>query len=160
MEARYFDFVSPAEQPEPELEQAPLNLGAVTDPRRLLPVIYSLPLLNTLMAEVARDHCMTVEEINRDTRARRSAWARQDFMFRAYMVIRADGTHRYSLPRIGMYFQGRGGRELPLDHTTVLHGVRQEIKRRRLKLLARIKRENEASARLHGTARIQLVVAA
>jgi chromosomal replication initiator protein len=86
-----------------------------------LPAPRSLP---AILKCTASDHGSSSDEILGTSRLRCIAWARQDFMWRARQVRKANGEELYSLPRIGQFLGGK-------DHTTVLHGVRAHAKRLR-----------------------------
>jgi chromosomal replication initiation ATPase DnaA len=80
--------------------------------------------LRALLRETAEDHGLEPETLLSKSRCHPIAHPRQDFMWRARQMKRADGTHRFSSPRIAA-FLGLS------DHTTVLHGVKAHAKRAR-----------------------------
>lgn len=91
----------------------------------------------TMMAiaeRVAVAYGLTMADIRGRRRDRDAAWPRQHLMWLLYRQLRADGTHRYSLPVIGRFLGGR-------DHTTILHG----IGRHELRQLAKAQAENPHS---------------
>lgn len=77
--------------------------------------------LRSILNATADKHGVLASDILGLARCRKIAHARQEFMWAAYQPMNKDGTHRFSLPKIGG-FLGR-------DHTSVLHGVRAHAKR-------------------------------
>lgn len=74
---------------------------------------------NTMEAiahETARQHRLSVSELRGDGRKRYVAWPRQEAMYLTRQETLPDGSPRYSLQQIGLYYGGR-------DHTTVLHAI-------------------------------------
>lgn len=74
--------------------------------------------LKGIMRATAADHGVEVEDLFSVSRGKAIVRVRWDFMWRARQVKWPDGAFRYSLPQIA---QALGG----MDHTTVLHGVRE-----------------------------------
>lgn len=72
--------------------------------------------MRSILAEVCAERGVTETDILSQSRRRKIAHPRQDFMWRCRQVKRADGRDRYSLPQIGAFLQR--------DHTSVLFGVR------------------------------------
>lgn len=79
--------------------------------------------MKSLLEQTAGDHNLTVGILMSPARYRAAAYARHDFMWRARQIVKADGSHRYSMPRIARFL----GLEC---HTSVLHGVRGHAARR------------------------------
>lgn len=77
-----------------------------------------------IQAQVEAEYGLNPGELLSLRRTTRVVRPRQDFMWRCRQVKWGDGTPRYSLPKIGQHLGG-------LDHTTVLHGVRQHERRLR-----------------------------
>jgi chromosomal replication initiation ATPase DnaA len=70
-----------------------------------------------VLSEVATRHRTTVDLIKSDCRFSEVVHARQEAMYRLRSLLREDGSHRLSFPRIGQI--------LNRDHTTVLHGMKR-----------------------------------
>ena len=71
--------------------------------------------MRDIACRVAERHGLTVDDLRGSDRTKRVAWPRQEAM----AAIRETG--RYSLPRIGKFFNR--------DHTTVIHAVRRVAER-------------------------------
>ena len=80
-----------------------------------------LPTMRGLLAEVAADYGLTVEELKALGNHRRVSWPRQDFMWRCRQVKFSDGSQRFSYPQIG--------RAIARNHATVIHGEEQHAAR-------------------------------
>lgn len=76
-----------------------------------------------LMSTVAAEYGLETSDFFSSSRKRYLAHARQDFMWRCRQVKWQTGAWRYSLPQIGMFLGG-------MNHTSILHGVREHEKRR------------------------------
>lgn len=79
--------------------------------------------LHSLSYVVALEHGVMVEDLTGNSRAKEDAQARQDFMWKARQMTKADGSPRFSFPQIGRF--------LNRDHTSVMHGVEAHAKRAR-----------------------------
>lgn len=78
--------------------------------------------MRSLLIETAHRNGLTPGDLQSVSRTHRIAHPRQEFMWRCRQVKNPDGSWRYSLPQIGLFLGG-------MDHTSVLHGVRQHAKR-------------------------------
>lgn len=105
--------------------------------------------IGDIVADVARRRGLYVGEIESQSRSSHIVQARQEVFWIAYQIRTPTGAKRYSLPMIGRYFQGKGGREKPMDHASVHHGVRKHGERLREALIASIRAANELSAQEH-----------
>lgn len=105
--------------------------------------------IGDIVLEVANRRRVAVWEIESELRTARVTQARQEVYWLAYQVRTPTGERRYSLTMIGRYFNGKGGRVQPIDHTSVLHGVRKHRDRLREALIATIRAANELSALEH-----------
>lgn len=105
--------------------------------------------IGDIVADVAKRRGLYVSEIESQSRSSHIVQARQEVFWIAYQVRTPTGAKRYSLPMIGRYFNGKGGREKPMDHASVLHGVRKHGDRLRDALIASIRAANELSALEH-----------
>ena len=74
--------------------------------------------MKEIIAKVAEETGVTVEQIKGDSRLKHICRARHRFCWEAYQVRYADGHPRYSLPMIGRFLDKR-------DHTTALNSVRR-----------------------------------
>lgn len=108
----------------------------IPDDRRIIHVRDSV---RAIAEDVANRRQVTVWEIFGRAGEHRIAHARQEVMWWA----RNSGmTYKMIARRFPSPHTASGH----MDHTTVLHGVRQHEKRRRKAILARIARDNEMSA--------------
>lgn len=105
--------------------------------------------IGDIVADVAQRRGLHIFDIESQSRSAPVAQARQEVYWIAHNIRLPTGERRYSLPMIGRHFAGRGGREKPIDHTTVLHGVRAHSRRLRENLIASIRLANLASANEH-----------
>lgn len=83
-----------------------------------------VPLLTmkAIATDVAERHGLTVEDLRGDERRQGVSRPRQEAMWMMRQVKWADGTNRYSYPRIGRFLGGR-------DHSTIIAGERRHILR-------------------------------
>lgn len=102
-----------------------------------------------IIAEVSRRRRVEVWEIEGQSRFARVTQARQEVYWLAYQIRTPTGERRYSLGMIGRHFDGKGGRDKAIDHTSVLHGIRAHAKRLRAQLIETIRAANELSALEH-----------
>lgn len=77
--------------------------------------------ISDILSDVAARHRTTVDLIKGDCRYSEVVRARQEVMYRLRGLLRPDGSHRLSLPRIGQI--------LNRDHTTVIHGMKRHARR-------------------------------
>lgn len=80
--------------------------------------------LRSLFREVCWRRSVDPKMVAADLRLKPLTLARWEFCWRARGIKREGGTERYSFPMIGLAFK-RMGRPEPLDHTSVIHAVRQ-----------------------------------
>lgn len=80
-----------------------------------------VPTPRQIVARVAGLRGLRPEDLYGTSTIRRVAHARQEAMWEMRKWKRANGTHYYSLPRIGT--------QLQRDHSTVLHGIRRHEER-------------------------------
>lgn len=76
------------------------------------------PRARSIIADVAKEHGVTAEDLCSRSRVRRLAYPRFDAMSRLRALHNAPGRHVFSLPQIGNILGGR-------DHTSVIHGLRK-----------------------------------
>jgi hypothetical protein len=86
------------------------------------------PVFGTDLKGMFREVCwrrgLRPSQVALDIRTRPLSRARWEYFTIAREVRRADGSRRYSLPMIGASLV-RFGRPLPMDHTSVMHGLRE-----------------------------------
>jgi len=87
-------------------------------------VMPAMPTMREIVADVARRHGVTPDDIRGPSRRRSFVRPRHEAMWLMRQVRFADGSQRYSLPQIAQFLGGR-------DHTTVLNGVRRYEDRRK-----------------------------
>lgn len=114
-------------------------------PDTALAVIVRRTIRDIVIDVAARRGNVTPREIVSPSREHRIAHARQEVMWEARMLLKADGTQKYSWPQIGREI-GRLGDRDPLDHTTIMYGFKKHAARRREKMLAEVQFTNEAIA--------------
>lgn len=118
---------------------------------RNLPVIPHRT-VKEIVRQVSVDRLISVREIEGPSRQRSAAWARHEVFWRARQLKTWDGKHRFSLPAIGRYFEGKGGRTEPMNHTSVRHGAIEHAKRLREAQLEAMRADAEEMAAAHGRA--------
>ena len=74
--------------------------------------------MKEIIAKVAEETGVTVEQIKGDSRLKHICRARHRFCWEAHQVRYSDGSHRHSLSAIGRFLADR-------DHTTALNSVRR-----------------------------------
>lgn len=89
----------------------------------------SAPYFRQVCAEVAQRHGISDRDMRLRKRERSASWARQEVFYLLWLEKKPNGEWRFSTPQIGAHFG--------LDHTTVLHGIRQHMERAGLTYVGR-----------------------